>query len=67
MIALDMVFTSHVTENLLNRSTSVMIYRHRASLSEQHTDLLICHCTKQICQGIMGVSFNHNTTQGTRR
>ena len=27
--------------------TSVMIYHRGASLSEQHTDLLICHCTKQ--------------------
>ena len=27
--------------------TSVMIYHHRASLSEQHTDLLIYYCTKQ--------------------
>ena len=27
--------------------TSVMIYNCRASLSEQHTDLLICHSTKQ--------------------
>jgi len=27
---------------------SVMILYHRGvSLSEQHTDLLICHCTKQ--------------------
>ena len=25
--------------------TSVMIYHRGASLSEQHTDLLICHCT----------------------
>ena len=24
--------------------TSVMIYHRRASLSEQHTHLLICHC-----------------------
>ena len=24
-----------------------MIYHHGVSLSEQHTDLLICHCTKQ--------------------
>ena len=32
---------------LLLYYTSVMIYHHRASLSEQHTDLLICHCTKQ--------------------
>ena len=29
------------------RITSVMIYHCGASLSEQHTDLLICHCTKQ--------------------
>ena len=28
-------------------TTSVMIYHRRASLSKQHTDLLICHCTKQ--------------------
>ena len=27
--------------------TSVMIYHRRASLTEQHTYLLICHCTKQ--------------------
>ena len=27
--------------------TSVMIYHRGASLSEQHTDLLICHCIKQ--------------------
>jgi len=27
--------------------TSVMIYYRGASLSKQHTDLLICHCTKQ--------------------
>ena len=27
--------------------TSVMIIIAGASLSEQHTDLLICHCTKQ--------------------
>jgi len=27
--------------------TSMMIYHRGASLSEQHTDLLICHCTKQ--------------------
>ena len=27
--------------------TSVMIIIVGASLSEQHTDLLICHCTKQ--------------------
>ena len=27
--------------------TNVMIYHSGASLSEQHTDLLICHCTKQ--------------------
>ena len=32
---------------LLHISTSVMIYHRGASLSEQHTDLLICHCTKQ--------------------
>ena len=31
----------------LNYYTSVMIYHCGASLSEQHTDLLICHCTKQ--------------------
>ena len=29
------------------RLTSVMIYHRGASLNEQHTDLLICHCTKQ--------------------
>ena len=29
------------------RLTSVMIIIAGASLSEQHTDLLICHCTKQ--------------------
>ena len=28
-------------------NTSVMIYHCGVSLSEQHTDLLICHCTKQ--------------------
>ena len=27
--------------------TSVMIFPYGVSLSEQHTDLLICHCTKQ--------------------
>ena len=27
--------------------TSVMIYHRGASLSVQHTDLLICHCTNQ--------------------
>ena len=27
--------------------TGVTIYHHGASLSEQHTDLLIGHCTKQ--------------------
>ena len=27
--------------------TSAMIYHCGASLSEQHTDLLICHCTEQ--------------------
>ena len=27
--------------------TSVMIYHRGASLSKQHTYLLICHCTKQ--------------------
>ena len=27
-----------------NLLTSVMIYHRGASLSEQHTDLLICHC-----------------------
>ena len=27
--------------------TSVMTYHHGASLSEQQTYLLICHCTKQ--------------------
>ena len=27
-----------------NEITSVMIYHRGASLSEQHTDLLICHC-----------------------
>ena len=27
--------------------TSIMIIIAGASLSEQHTDLLICHCTKQ--------------------
>ena len=26
---------------------NAMIYHHEASLSEQYTDLLICHCTKQ--------------------
>ena len=32
--------------------TSVMIYHRGASLSEQHTDLLICHCTNlsRICR-----------------
>ena len=30
-----------------NWITSVMIYHRGASLSEQHTDLLICHCIKQ--------------------
>ena len=35
--------TTH--DNKIN--TSVMIYHHGASLNEQHTDLLICHCTKQ--------------------
>ena len=30
-------------------NTSVMIYHRGASLSEQHTDLLICHRTKQVC------------------
>ena len=30
-----------------NEITSVMIYHRGASLSEEHTDLLICHCTKQ--------------------
>ena len=39
--AREFVITS-VTVN-----TSVMIYHRGASLSEQHTDLLICHCTKQ--------------------
>ena len=29
----------------LERITSVMIYHRGASLSKQHTDLLICHCT----------------------
>ena len=28
--------------------TNVIIYHRRASLSKQHTDLLICHCTKQL-------------------
>ena len=28
-------------------NTSVMIYHCEVSLSKQHTDLLICHCTKQ--------------------
>ena len=28
-----------------SKVTSVMIYHRGASLSEQHTDLLICHCT----------------------
>ena len=27
--------------------TSVMIYHRGVSLSKQHTDLLVCHCTKQ--------------------
>ena len=32
----------------INKYTSVMILYHRGvSLSEQHTHLLICHCTKQ--------------------
>ena len=35
------------TRAYANGSTSVMIYHRRASLSKQHTDLLICHCTKQ--------------------
>ena len=33
--------------NCLSGLTSVMIYHRRASLSEQHTDLPIGHCTKQ--------------------
>ena len=28
--------------------TSVMIYHRGASQSEQHIDLLICHCTKDL-------------------
>ena len=28
-------------------TTSVMIYHRGASVSQQHTDSLICHCTKQ--------------------
>ena len=38
----------HVIPNATaNHATSVMIHHRGASLSEQHTDLQICHCTKQ--------------------
>ena len=35
------------TNNSNQFTTSVMIIIAGASLSEQHTDILICHCTKQ--------------------
>ena len=39
-------YSSHVLMQVyLVLITSVMIYHRGASLSEQHTDLLICHCT----------------------
>ena len=38
---------NHSPINITKYGTSVMIIIVGASLSEQHTDLLICHCTKQ--------------------
>ena len=40
-------FEARYNTQLCRETTSVMIYHRRASLSEQHIDLLICHCTKQ--------------------
>ena len=37
--------TEAVPRDKVDYYTSVMIYHRGVSLSEQHTDLLICHCT----------------------
>ena len=49
MVSLPQCMANALCDNCHNQqsTTSVMIYHRRASLSEQDTDLLICHCTKQ--------------------
>ena len=43
----ELINSSRARENKPFVPTSVMIYHRGASLSEQHTDLPIGHCTKQ--------------------
>ena len=49
--------------NIIN--TSVMIIIAGASLSEQHTDLLICHCTSRICYTQVDIYISHKPTART--
>ena len=42
-----------------------MIYHRGASLSEQHTDLLICHRTKQVCHAQVDIWVSRKPTART--
>ena len=44
--------------------TSVMMIITGASLSKQHTDLLICHCTK-LCHEQVDIYVSHKPTART--